>query len=211
MIGPEVWWHVARAGGIVALVLTGLAVIWGLALQTKLLRAKPTPRWLLSLHKFLASLSVTFTGIHVAGLVADNYLHFGWAEVLLPFASSWRPGAVTLGVISMYLLGAVQLSSIFMKRLPRRLWKGIHLSSYLLFWTGLLHGVMAGSDAGHPLYVLTTALMTLAVVFLTLFRAMGQRRRQRPPTPTLTPERSLNQIPELALAAAKPAAAADLG
>ncbi len=32
MIAPEIWWYVARSGGIVALVLTGLAVIWGLAL-----------------------------------------------------------------------------------------------------------------------------------------------------------------------------------
>ncbi len=186
MITPEIWWYVARAGGIVALVLTGLAVIWGLALQTKLLQGKPTPRWLLSIHRFLGSLSVTFTGIHILGLVADSYLHFGVAEILVPFASSWRPGAVALGVVSMYLLAAVQLTSVFMKRLPRRLWKGIHLSSYLLFWTGLVHGVMAGSDAGHPLYILVTALMTLAVLFLTVFRAVDRRlpgRRQPSRTP----------------------------
>ncbi len=128
------------------------------------------------MHRFLGSLSVTFTGIHIVGLVADSYLHFGVAEILVPFASAWRPGAVALGVVSMYLLAAVQLTSMFMKRLPRRLWKGVHLSSYLLFWTGLVHGVMAGSDAGHPLYVLVTALMTLAVLFLTVFRVVNHRK-----------------------------------
>ena len=110
-MADQLWWHVARSGGIVALVLTGLAVIWGLLLSSKLLQGDPSPKWLLSLHRYLGSLSVIFTGVHIAGLVADSYLHFGWAEVLVPFASSWRPGAVALGVVAMYLLVAVQLTS----------------------------------------------------------------------------------------------------
>ena len=52
-----------------------------------------------------------------------------------------------------YLLVAVQLSSMLMKHLPRRLWKWIHLSSYGLFWLGIAHGAMAGTDAGNPLYI----------------------------------------------------------
>ena len=172
----QLWWFVARSGGIVALVLTGLSVIWGLALSTKVMAGTPSPKWLLALHRWLGGLSVTFTAVHIAGLVFDNYVSFGLTDILVPFASAWKPAAVAWGIVSMYLLLAVQLTSVFMKRIKRSWWKRIHMSSWLLFWTGLIHGITAGSDAGHPLYVAVTGVMTLAVVFLTAVRIMGNRR-----------------------------------
>ena len=72
------------------------------------------------MHRFLGGAAVTFTGLHVAGLVADSYVHFGVADVLVPGASSWRPGAVAPGVVSLYLLAAVELTSLFMRRSRRR-------------------------------------------------------------------------------------------
>jgi len=175
----QLWWWVARSGGIVALVLTGLAVIWGLALSTKVMQGTPTPKWLLSLHRWLGGLSVTFSGVHIAALVLDSYVHFGVAEILVPFASEWQPGAVAWGVVSMYLLVAVQLTSIFMKRLPRTWWKRVHMTSWLLFWTGLIHGVTAGTDSAHPVYVGVTGLMTMLVIFLTSYRILASRRGPR--------------------------------
>ena len=176
----QLWWWVARSGGIVALVLTGLAVIWGLALSTKVMQGTPTPKWLLSLHRWLGGLSVTFTGVHIAALVLDSYIHFGVAEILVPYASEWQPGAVAWGIVSMYLLLAVQLTSLLMKRIPRRWWKRVHMTSWLLFWTGLIHGVTAGTDATHPVYVAVTGVMTLLVVFLTSFRILASRRTSVP-------------------------------
>ena len=119
---------------------------------------------------------MTFTAVHIAGLVFDNYVSFGLTDILVPFASAWKPAAVAWGIVSMYLLLAVQLTSVFMKRIKRSWWKRIHMSSWLLFWTGLIHGITAGSDAGHPLYVAVTGVMTLAVVFLTAVRILGNRR-----------------------------------
>ncbi|MGH1493028.1 MAG: ferric reductase-like transmembrane domain-containing protein [Acidimicrobiales bacterium] len=180
LLGNEqLWWYVARSGGIVALVLTGLAVIWGLALSTKVMAGAPAPKWLLALHRWLGGLSVTFTGIHIAALVADSYVHFGLIDLLVPFASDWKPGAVAWGIVSMYLLLAVQISSMMMKRIPRKWWKLIHMSSWLLFWSGLVHGITAGTDAANPLYVAVTGTMTLLVTFLTGYRIFTSRRSSR--------------------------------
>jgi len=170
------WWYVARAGGIVSLILAGLAVIWGLLLSSKFAGDRPTPAWLLSTHKFIGALTVTFTGIHVAGLVFDDFVHFGWKEVLIPFASTWQPGAVALGIVASYLLLAVQMSSLFMKRIPRRLWRAVHMSSYALFSLGLAHGVTAGTDVSNPLYVGATVFTTVTIMFLTIFRILTGHR-----------------------------------
>lgn len=175
-MSPELWWYTARAGGIVALGLTAAAVVWGLLLSTRVLQGRPSPRWLLDLHRFMGGAAVLFTGIHVAALVADTTVSFRWTDVLIPFASSWSPGAVALGVLAAYLLLAVQLSSMLMKRLPRRLWKWIHLSSYGLFWLGITHGALAGTDAGNPIYIAVVAVTTLVVLFLTTYRTLAQRR-----------------------------------
>lgn len=173
----QIWWYVARSGGIVALILAGLSVVWGLLLSTRLTGRRPTPKWLTSLHRYLGTLTVTFTAIHVAALAADNYIEFGWTDIFVPLASAWKPVPVAFGIVAMYLLVAVQVSSLLMRRLPRRWWKLIHLSSFGLLWAGLVHGATAGTDAANPIYTVTMVALACATLFLALFRLLAGRRR----------------------------------
>lgn len=174
----QIWWYVARSGGIVALLLAGLSVIWGLLLSTRIMRGKPSPKWLTALHRYLGALTVSFTVVHVTALVADNYVDFGWRDIVVPLASEWKPAPVAFGVVALYLLVAIQISSLMMKRLPRRLWKLIHLSSFALLWMALVHGATAGTDAVNPAYAVTMALVACATLFLTLFRILAGRGRR---------------------------------
>ncbi len=48
-------------------------------------------------------------------------------DALIPFASNWRPAAVVGGVVGLYLLVAVEVTSLLMRKLPRRWWHRIHL------------------------------------------------------------------------------------
>lgn len=171
-MNPHLWWYVARASGIVAWVLVTASVVWGLVLSTKLTR-RPKPAWFLDLHRFLGALSVVFVGVHLAGLVADNYTHFGLASLLVPLASAWRPVAVAWGVVGLYLLLAIEITSLLMRRLPRRMWHAVHLTSFGLFALTTVHALTAGSDAGNAA-VQWFALGSCALVgFLTLLRILG--------------------------------------
>lgn len=176
-MSTQVWWYVARATGIVAWVLLFAAVAGGLVLSTRLARRRPTPAWLSDLHRFLGGAAVVFTALHVAGLVADSYVSFDLFDLLVPFASSWRPGPVALGVVSLHLLAAVEITSLLMRRMPRRLWRRVHLASFVLFWATTLHFVLAGTDAGNPLAVVAVDLAAATVVFLTLVRVLAPRAR----------------------------------
>ncbi len=176
---PQLWWHIARATGIVAWALLAASVIWGLLLSTRLARGRLTPAWLLDLHRFLGGAAVVFTLLHLAGLVADSYVRFDPVDLLVPFASSWKPGPVALGVVSLDLLAAVELTSLSMRRIPRRLWWVVHLTSYGLFWSANLHFVLAGTDATHPLARWGINLTAAAVVLLTLVRILSPRSRPR--------------------------------
>jgi DMSO/TMAO reductase YedYZ heme-binding membrane subunit len=73
----------------------------------------------------------------------------------------------------------VEVSSLLMRRLPRRLWRGLHVTTYLLFWLATFHLVTAGTDATNPASRVITALAIAGVVFLTLVRVLSGRQRAR--------------------------------
>ena len=169
-MSEHLWWYVARSGGIVAWALLAASVLWGLALSTKALGKRPHPSWLLDLHRFLGGLALVFTGVHVGALVLDSYLSFGLMQLLVPFTSSYRPGAVAWGVVGLYLLLAVEVTSLLRRRIPKHIWRRVHLASFGLFAMTTLHGLQAGTDGGSPLLRWAMFGATASVVALTALR-----------------------------------------
>ncbi len=182
-MSSQIWWYMARASGIVAWLMLTASVLWGVLLSTKAFPKHRRKAWLLDLHRWLGALTLAFIGLHIASLVADSYTHFGLADVLVPLASAWRPVAVALGVVSGWLLLTVQLTSLAMKRLPRKVWHAIHLSSYATFWLTSLHAALAGSDRANLLYIVTAALGVAAVAGATIYRILDRT----PSTPPARP------------------------
>jgi DMSO/TMAO reductase YedYZ heme-binding membrane subunit len=180
-MNPHVWWYVARATGIVAWILAVAAVLWGLALSTRATGRKPGAPWLLDLHRHLAGLTVLFVGAHVGALVADSYTHFRLVDLVVPFASSWKPGAVALGVVALWFLAAVELTSLARRRLSAKAWRSIHLTSYLAAVAATAHMVTAGSDATHPALRYGPALAVGAAAFFLTYRAVRPKRGRREP------------------------------
>lgn len=177
-MNTQVWWFVSRASGIVAWVLLTATVLWGILLPAKLF-PKQRPAWILDLHRWMAGLAIGFTAVHLGSLVADNYLHFGVAELLVPGQSDYKTIAVALGIVAMWLLVIVEVTSLARKRMPRRAWHAVHLLSYATFMLTSLHGVLAGTDAQSPLFLATTIAAVVSVVFATIYRVVTRRDRSQ--------------------------------
>jgi predicted ferric reductase len=182
-MNPQLWWHLARAGGLVAYALLAAATVWGLAVSTRLLGRWPAPGWTLDLHRYLGGLALTFTGVHAAALLLDTYIHFDPLDLLVPWAASWRPGAVAWGVTAAYLLVAVQATSMARRRLPHRLWRRIHMGAFPLFAAATVHLLTAGSDRANPAVVAMVVAAVAATTFLLLFRLLHRPRHNRPARP----------------------------
>ena len=178
-MSPQFWWFLTRASGIVAWLMLTLSVIWGILLSTKAFPNQRRPVWLLSLHRWLGGLTMSFLAIHVAALVADNYVSFGLADIAIPYASDWKPGAVALGVLGAWLLVAVELTSLAMRRLPRKFWRVVHLSSYVAFWLTSMHAAFAGTDATSWLYRGGAAASIVAVAWALMYRVANRRAVRR--------------------------------
>ena len=185
-MNEQVWWFAARSGGIVAWALVTLSVCWGLFLSTKAAAKASQPAKLLDLHRFLGGLSVTFTAIHIAGLVGDSYVEFGWLDILVPWASDWKPTAVAWGVIAFWLLLAVEITSLFMKRIPRKVWRHIHRSSFGLYIFATVHGIQAGTDTLNDWYRMAMLASINVVAFLTILVVLAHRKTARTRTGAAT-------------------------
>src|ERR1700694_5292905 len=110
-------WYAARASGLIAWALLAGSVVWGLLMSSKLMRRQVKTSWLLDLHRWLGGLALIFTGVHIVAILGDTYVHFGVASVLIPLATNWHPVAVAWGVTSLYLLTAVELTSLVRRHL----------------------------------------------------------------------------------------------
>lgn len=181
-------WYIARAAGLVAWGLLAAATLWGLALSTKVLGKRPRPNWLLDLHRWLGGVALIFTGVHVVALLADTYVHFGLASVLVPFASSWHPLAVAWGVVAFYLLVAVELTSLARAHLPKIVWRRVHFASFVLFVMATIHGLTAGTDTKTAMAHVVAMVVGSVFVGLTAVR-IAESVRTKAPAPRRAPVR----------------------
>ena len=188
-MNEQFWWYVARAAGITAWALALASVLWGIALATRALGDRPKAPWLLDLHRHLGGLTVVFTGVHMAALVADSYVTFDLVDLLVPFASSWKTGAVAWGVVAFWLLLAVEVTSLFMKRIPKRWWRRIHLTSYAVAVMTTIHLFTAGTDATTAALRWATVAAAALTVFFLIYREVGPRKAAR--IPQRIPSRSV--------------------
>lgn len=208
-LDPKFAWYVSRAAGLMTWALCAASIVWGLMLSSKAVRRRGLPAWLLDLHTFLGTLAVVFAGLHIGGLVADNYTYFSWKEVLVPMGSAWRPGAVSWGVVAFYILLAIQVTSWMRRRLPKRVWHAIHLGSFPLFLMGTLHGILAGSDWTSQVVRWIGAAISLLVMVAIALRLItrAQRAKQAANAPPRVPVRRATSASVVDLAPAAPEAA----
>jgi predicted ferric reductase len=176
LAATKVWWYVSRSSGIVAWVLAVAAVLWGVALSTRALGRRPPAPWLLDVHRFLGGLTVVFVVVHLVGLVLDPWVSFGLTDLLVPGAASWSPAAVAWGVVALYLLVAVEATSLLRNRIPKRLWRGVHLTSYATYALATVHLLTAGTDRHAPVPVGAVVVSVGLVAFFTVYRLVGPGR-----------------------------------
>ncbi|HEU5307488.1 MAG TPA: ferric reductase-like transmembrane domain-containing protein [Acidimicrobiia bacterium] len=159
------WWYVARAGGLVAWALVVASCAWGLLHALRTFGRRPSPAWMLSTHRYLGALAIVFVGVHVGAILVDSYVQFSLTDVFVPLVSTWHPVAVAWGIVGMYVLVAIEVTSLLRARLSPRTWRGVHVLSYVLLALVTIHLLTAGTDAGDLLPTTSAVLIGVATVF----------------------------------------------
>ncbi len=182
-------WALARGSGMAALVLLTLVVGLGLALSLRM-ASDAWPRVLTTAgHRQLTNLALIMTGLHLVMLLVDADAVMSVADLLIPFASGYRPVATALGVLGLYVLLVTWISTLLRSRLGQRRWRALHRFAIAAWALAMLHGVFAGSDTGTPWAVFTYVLAGLVVGMLFAAR-IAASRGYRPASSTAEAARS---------------------
>ena len=165
-------WLTSRVTAFLAYFAITASVVYGLLLSTKLLDAIAHRPVSFALHQDLAAVGLGLAAIHGALLTLDKTIHFSIADLLVPFASPYRPIAVGIGQLAFYVIVLVTLSFYMRRRIGQRTWRLIHYLTFLAFIGSAAHGILTGTDTSQPWAFWTYAGSAALVVFLTAYRVV---------------------------------------
>lgn len=186
MNDPQIWWYVSRVSALTAWGLMSFSVVWGVLLASRVFRGLDNPAWLKDLHKYLSTLTVILASVHTTSLMLDPYVKFDALDLLVPGVATYEGAtdlinfALAVGVVAMWIMFVVYLTSLVMDKLPRKLWKAIHYLSYVIFFAIGIHAAFAGTDVGTwwyaavSIFVISMSMIALIIRFAVI--ALRERR-----------------------------------
>jgi sulfoxide reductase heme-binding subunit YedZ len=159
-------WYLARAAGVMALVMFTVAASLGaLGAGSK----HPEGRfWLQYVHRSAAITGLALLATHVAAVIADPYASVSTSVLIWPLGAGYQPFAMLLGVLALYGLVLAALVGAARGRLARfegftKRWRLIHIAASLGWLLSIGHSLLAGTDRGTPWMLAITIGCVLAV------------------------------------------------
>ncbi len=178
-MSSPVLWYATRATGLVALVLLTATTLLGVLTANR----AATVRWpgfsVQDLHRRLSVITMGFLACHILTSVLDTYVHIGWAAIVVPFASSYKPLWVALGAIGFDLLLAVAVTSHLRHKMRAGTWRAVHWLAYLSWPVAISHAFGMGTDMGQEWVIALTVACLAVVVGAGIWRVALAARRTR--------------------------------
>jgi hypothetical protein len=175
-------WYITRGAAATAYLLLTAVMAFGIVLSFRGLEGLMRGWRVYDLHQVLTLLLLGFVGLHLVTLYLDPVEPFSLLKLVWPFAETYRPLGTALGVLTLYLIVLVALSSWARRLLSMRLWFALHLTSYIAFILVTIHGLLTGADSQTPWMLGVYTGSSALVAFLTLgriyFAAQAARERQ---------------------------------
>jgi predicted ferric reductase len=177
--GTKASWYFTRSAAIVAYLLMTASMVWGLVLTTKIVKEFVPAPLAMGLHNWLSWLAVGLGSFHAFLLLFDNYYTYSLAHLLIPFIGPYRPGAVGLGIIGLYLLALTSASFSWRGWLGQKAWRRLHYLTYAAYVLVTIHGLLAGTDSqGLTMRIVYLGSVVL-VLFLTNYRLLAAPKQRK--------------------------------
>lgn len=169
--GAHLFWITSRAAGTAALLLASISVCVGLAMGGRLLPRGG--RDLRTTHEALSLATMAALAVHALSLLGDSYLRPSFADVTLPFASSYGQPWMTIGILAGWLTILLGLSYYMRARIGVQRWRRLHRFTALAWLLGLAHALGEGTDAGAAWFIAAVALVATPALVLLAIRMLG--------------------------------------
>lgn len=172
-------WYITRTAGFIAafslffLILSGVGLISGYTFKV----LEPLTAW--ATHKAIGLVFIVSVAIHGVALLFDTYVPFNIAQILFPFLSNYKEVTifnhhlgslyVALGILAMYGLLAIAISTYLWIDKKPHAWKTIHFLAYLIAIFVFFHALYVGTDLTHgifrTLWIIMGIIMAIAIIY----------------------------------------------
>jgi sulfoxide reductase heme-binding subunit YedZ len=163
------FWYMERSAGFTAYELLATTVILGVSSSSGIWDRLKLRKLVTQLHQFSSILILPFVVLHLWGLHEDSTIPFPWQHLFVPFLSTYHPLTTSFGILALYGVVILLLSSYWRDKLSPNVWRGIHYSSFPIFLIVTIHGLFTGTDAhqtwwGIWLYLIPFAAFTFLLI-----------------------------------------------
>ncbi len=178
-------WYVARVTGLLSFFLLYVVMFLGLSIRTPLLNKLISPIFSLNIHTWLSVQAIILVLVHGGALLFDEYLQFSWIDVLVPFANKTYGLTLAFGILTMYLMLVLVVSSYLRKFINYKVWRITHFLNIPLYAMAVYHGLYLGTDLAdgwaRSFYIYANAFLVIIVVVNILTRLVKffQRKKQQ--------------------------------
>jgi sulfoxide reductase heme-binding subunit YedZ len=177
-------WYLARAAGVVALVMFTLSASLGIVTSGS---RNPERRfWLQYVHRSAGATGLLLLTAHVVAVIADSYVAISPTVLVWPFGSDYRPFAMAVGTFALYGLvlaavvgaarGRLATSQVFTKH-----WRMIHIAASAGWLLSIGHALLAGTDRSTPWMLAISIGCLTAVAAAGAYRVRSQTARASTP------------------------------
>jgi hypothetical protein len=195
-------WYVGRASGILSFILLSLGVCFGLLMSSRFMTRLFLPATIYETHRFLSFSALVAVIVHATSFMFDNFFRMTLLEALVPFflqrdyqtTLGFDIGkTVALGTIALYFMLLLILTSEFRSKMPLKLWRATHYTSFIAYLLFIGHGFASGTDSREwwmqAIYIVSAVSVFGLILFRIFFRNIMPKVRAR--RSTLAPKESI--------------------
>ena len=172
--GTHLFWITSRAAGTAALLLSSVGVSMGLLMGGRLLRRRGLD--LRATHEVVSLATLAAILVHGVSLLGDKYLHPSVTDISIPFASGYKTGWTTAGIVAGWSLAALSLSYYARQWIGAQRWRTLHRFTVAAWALGVIHSLGEGSDSGQTWFLVMTAIAVVPPVVLFAARMASSGR-----------------------------------
>jgi predicted ferric reductase len=180
--GNHEYWLISRATGTAAMIFASVAVciayLYGFVAEDRE-RAIKLGAW----HELLGLATIIAMAVHGFVLLGDNFFNANIADIVVPFAQSYRRGGIAVGVIGGYIMTVLALLYYVRHKIGPARFKLIHRFTVLGWLLAAIHTGNAGTDQSNAWYLAVVVPFLVAVPATFLLRLVRRRQIGLEPSP----------------------------
>ena len=167
-MSDDLWLKLARVIGLLGLGLLIVSSIGGTLLASRTAqKIKFLKGQTFKYHRALSLIGAALFLLHpIPLLLAHATTGMRWQNVLVPFTAPKQGVLIAWGTLAAYSLIVVTISSLYIKKMPRRWWRILHYGSYVVLGLGLIHSLTISNEFSRyePFHIEEPDKFLLAVI-----------------------------------------------